>query len=525
MNLKRIIIGIIFVSIIVSCNVAFASDFNENNTLSADLVEISSDNSMMRGIDDNSLEESSNFQITSNNECIVFVGTNSTPDGKGTEEDPFATLELACNNVNSDGQKDKVTVNINEGTYYIGSYLKFNTLDLNIVGNGSVTLKNLYSDSDKQQSFGLLPQQEGNFTMSNIIFDASDYNINANYEDIDGWFTPFVNSAFLNTGNPFGSGFDDLITINNCKFVGYDNKIHPIWIMPQIMFVDNDKFVFNNCKFGKSTTDFGAYFVNHVADVRFNYCTFSEFSQGLGIRGASQDVTVAFDSCWLGHNNGYTSTFFMMATYNPGYLGDIGFDYRDDFLKNSLYANRHAVLVVSENYLGGNTYEIAGKLIWSDGTEDNIDKLGPMAVYLSADNGIIPSTAILENGTFNVTYTSDSDYHEIVVVLDGQKIKLNNKINFTLNAPTITYGDNQNITVTFPTNVKGTVYVTVNNNTYHKYVDDQNNATVSIDDILAKGNYPVQVSFAYDKNEYDIVSPASNSNYYTVEEIDVLVLH
>ena len=80
--------------------------------------------------------------------------------------------------------------------------------------------------------------------------------------------------------------------------------------------------------------------------------------------------------------------------------------------------------------------------------------------------------------------------------LSQKNYKLNNKINFTLNAPTITYGDNQNITVTFPTNVKGTVYVTVNNNTYHKYVDDQNNVTVPIDDILAKGNYPVLVSFA-----------------------------
>ena len=49
-------------------------------------------------------------------------------------------------------EKDKVTVNIKEGTYYLGSYLKFNTNNLNIIGNGSVIIKNLYSD--KEQSFG-----------------------------------------------------------------------------------------------------------------------------------------------------------------------------------------------------------------------------------------------------------------------------------------------------------------------------------------------------------------------------------
>ena len=65
------------------------------------------------------------------------------------------------------------------------------------------------------------------------------------------------------------------------------------------------------------------------------------------------------------------------------------------------------------------------------------------------------------------------EFGDVVIRASNNQIKLNNKINFTLNAPTITYGDNQNITVTFPSNVNGTIYVTVNNKTYRKYCDNQ----------------------------------------------------
>ena len=501
---SKILILAIFLVFICCVSAASAAE-NDNVTASGDelaVEEVAADDvideqdtlaSQEVGVDEKLAGDSSS-------EYVVWVGTNSTPNGQGTEDDPFPTLDLACNNYNAGEQKDKVTVNVLEGNYTIGSYLIFNTNNLNINASGSVILKNVYDN--QKQSFGL--SSSGNFTMSNVIVDASNYHpADPEYAD-NYWFTPFVGDE------------DNTITFNNCIFTGFEADKQ---ILPNYAHNYNNDWVFNYCKFlssnGEMFGEFGDFYDG--GSVTFNYCVFSAEFKSIALYDCG---SVIFDSCWLGHNNGYTSTFFMMASYRPGYYGEIGFDYRVDFLKDSLYANRHAVLDVSENYLGDNTYEIIGKLIWNDGTDDNIDKLGSMTVYLSADNGNIPSSTTLENGTFNVTYTSDSDYHEIVVVLDGQKIKLNNKINFTLNAPTITYGDNQNITVTFPTNVNGTVYVTVNNNTYPKYVDDQNNVTVPIDDILSKGIYPVQVSFAYDKNEYNVVSPASNSNYYTVEEID-----
>ena len=450
----------------------------------------------------------SDGEDTGSSEKVIYVGTNSTIDGRGTEDDPYATLELACNNYNAGEQKDTVNVIINDGTYYIGSYLKFNTNNLNIIGNGHVTIKNLYND--KGQSFG----SNCNFSMSNIIFNASNFASTCSYSQ-DEWFTPFI-------GNNADIIFDNCTFADYCEVVdGLYNYILPVgvdWNAGEyVNLFENDNIVFNSCQFVGSRGMCVAN-IEYPCKLIFNYCNFGgKFSnEGFGI--FKNGATVIFDSCWLGHNNGYTNAFFDLRNYAPGHYGEIGFNYRADFLKDSLFANRHAILDVSENYLGDNVYEIIGKLMWNDGTNDNIDKLGSMIVYLSADNGNIPSTATLENGTFNVTYTSDSDYHEITVELDSQKIKLNNKINFTLNAPTITYGDNQNITVTFPTKVNGTVYVTVNNNTYHSpYVDDQNNVTVSIDDILYKGIYPVDVYFACDKNEFDVVVYGTS---HAVEEID-----
>ncbi|MBE6500458.1 MAG: Ig-like domain repeat protein, partial [Methanobrevibacter thaueri] len=516
MNLTKFSILVLFILVIISCNAVSASNLSFDGNYSqieGDVAEIDSDNMPIKQIDETVLEDSPNTQSSSTEDYTIYVGTNSTHDGKGTEEDPYATLELACNNYNSAGQqKDTVNVVINDGTYYMGSYLKFNTNNLNIIGNGSVIIKNLYND--KEQSFG----SNCNFSMSNIIFNASNFNYVADFSK-NAWFVPFIGS----NGN---------IIFDNCTFADYNdfdtnNRFYNC-ILPQGINFNtwamlnsfiNDNIEFNYCQF-ISSHKMAIGYIDYPCNVRFNYCNLGgNFFEGLGL---FDGTTFVFDSCWLGHNNGYTDTFFAMKTYNPqGQNVYNGFMYRNTPIKNSLFANRHAVLEVSENYLGNNTYEIIGKLLWNDGTDDNINKLGSMTVYLSADNGIIPNTATLENGAFNVTYSSDSDYHEITVEWDSQKIKLNNKLNFTLNAPTINYGDNQNITVTFPTNVNGTVYVTVNNKTYRKYCDNQNNVTVTIDDILTKGNYSVDVSFAHDKNEFDVVlHDLPSKSYYTVDEFD-----
>ena len=429
MTLKRLILIMIVVCVVISCNTAYASDLSLDNVTShenSDFMEINLGNENMGALEADTLENSPDIQTIASDDYVVWVGTNSTPGGKGTEDDPFPLLDSACVDANNGGSKSKVTVNIKEGTYYMGSYLKFDTHNLCINGSGLVILKNSFSDNNKQQSFGFLSPESGNFTMNNIVFDASDYNITKRYLVTDGWFSPFMNLEWVYDDDEedyvWAPVNNNIIEFNNCQWVGYENKQYPVNMVSKNNYVGTDNITFNYCRFSSSDGPL-IDCSNYVAPtIRFNYCVFSLFTSGIGV--SKPKTTTILDSCWLYHNNGYVDSFYAMANYNPGYQGEIGFRFRSP----GMTINRHAVLEVSENYLGDNTYEIVGTLIWNDTkTNDNIDKLGSMIVYLSANNGnFSKQTTTLENGVFKVNYTGESDYHQITVLLDGQKIKLNN---------------------------------------------------------------------------------------------------
>ena len=138
--------------------------------------------------DDVESEESSNRNV-SDEEYIIYVGKNTTSDGgNGSYENPFATLKLACANV-SDG-KNKVTLNIFEGSYVLDSHLKFNTSNLKIQGMGNVVIKSL-NITDADLNWATIfsnPLITGisltgplvNFTYSNLIFDGSGWGLDDN---------------------------------------------------------------------------------------------------------------------------------------------------------------------------------------------------------------------------------------------------------------------------------------------------------------------------------------------------------
>ena len=126
------------------------------------------------------------------NEVVIYVGQNRTDDGgNGSYENPFSTFDLAQSNVNGE---DKVIVNVFNGNYTIGSLLKFNTSNLFIQGIGdNVIIKNRYSGSGYTQAFGLV-SDSANFTISNIIFDASNWNVGVMGTR---YFMPFFGNANL----------------------------------------------------------------------------------------------------------------------------------------------------------------------------------------------------------------------------------------------------------------------------------------------------------------------------------------
>ena len=480
MNIKKITIIMLVFFIFISFNIVSASDIIANDTLEysipQDIVD-DSDYSLESVTEtplsssndsDYSLESvietpisSSDFApdvISSNesdDEYVIYVGQNITSDGgNGSYENPFATLDLAC--VNVSGGKEKVNLNIFNGTYYIGSELRFNTNNLNINSvNGDVIIKNLYDANNKKQSIGLTSTL-ANYTCSNIIFDAS------------GW-------TKKNAGTRWFAALKGQVNLgifNNCTFTGFDYT--------HIMYNEKNNLVYNNCKF-INITDSHLGFSGACSDmnVTFNYCIFGATFMVIGMDDAE---SVIFNDVWFGQSN------------IPSYISDY-------LSRDNLHILRYAKLNVFENYLGNNQYEIIGKLMWNDTTDDDIDKLGPMTVTLSSSSGDLPETAILQDGIFRVIYNSTASTHDVTAKLDNEIIPLNfNTTDMTVNASDIIIGQDQNITVTLPQDFNGTLSIKVNNKTYETTVDNTNSITYKIPDVLPAGKHVIDVIFADEKN-------------------------
>ena len=143
---KKYIILLLFV-VFISINVCFASDNNQSVIDVSNQVNISDEeynliqspkNDEINDVGDIiAIEENSKDLIGEDNDSLViYVGQNSSSDGgNGTYENPYSTLKLACDNVNGE---ETTIINIFNGTYLVGSELKFDTNNLIINGLGKV---------------------------------------------------------------------------------------------------------------------------------------------------------------------------------------------------------------------------------------------------------------------------------------------------------------------------------------------------------------------------------------------------
>ena len=485
---KKLLCLIVVVSILFSLSFVSASELNSTDNLQNEIQEG----------DIGSLNEESNqinldkAEIISSQESepqlelnvhSVYVGENITSDGgNGSKENPYNNLELVQSNYGE--SPDKIEINLYNGTYFIGPGLTFNTSDLSINSvNGNVILKNLKNEANIKQAF-ILTNVGANFTMSNIIFDCSDYTQSFSKNQ---YFLPYN-----------GAGYSNII-YNNCTFTGFN--YNPATYLTE--FNDNgnndplyDNILFNSCKFVNFT---GRYLYKFKSsNLTFRYCLFLVrfTTNGVspnGIAVGSNENSVIFDSNWFGQNN---ITFDYFYRYN--YDGTVKERYTNF---DSYLFTKYAEFHIYENYLGNNKYEIIGKLMWNDSTTDNIDKLGSMIVKLSSETGNLTETAILENGTFKVIYNGTSSNHKITAKLDSQEINLTfTNIDMSLNSPTIAIGNNQNITATFNQAVNGTIIVTVNEKDYLENLKDLSSITVAITEPLSPATYDVIVSFVDEDN-------------------------
>lgn len=495
--------SLLILSIIFTMGVVSASE-DMNNTFVC-INEINDDSISV----DNSFDgiiptESSNDDLSDENDYVIYVGNkNSTEEGNGSYENPFSTLNNAHSNIKE--YKKSITLNIFEGIYYLDSDLRFNTSNLNIQSvSGNVIFKNFdnikgtSSNPGSQIAFGTLSSNV-NFTMNGITFDASDWTlVNGRYN----YFAPFV-------------GDNANVTFNNCTFTGYNNKVSIL--MPECIV----NYIFNNCKFIEFENTRNLIPGVKNCEYIFNYCIISaKFSKGIGMSSAERAV---FINCWYGQNTDHCLLFYT----------------EKDVLRTNIYElGRFAVFHVTENYLGNNQYEIVGKLMWNDTTDDDIDKLGPMTVTLSSTTGDLPETAILQDGTFRVIYNSTASTHDVTAKLDKEIITLNfNTTDMTVETSDIIIGQDQNITVTLPQDFNGTLSIKVNNKTYESTVNNTKSVTYQIPDVLPAGTHEINVIFADEENhiygmnstaitvskvsDYDFDATVNPTNVYLGDSVSI----
>ena len=460
MNIKKLFILVLVISIIFSVAVVSAAG-NETthdivtNTNELEIIEINNENIEM--------ENKENQEMLSDNidSIEIYVGENKTTDGgNGSYYNPYSTLELACQNVNGE---NKATINIFNGTYYLGSLLKFNTSNLFINGiNGDVIIRNEKDTTWDQQAFSL-QSPVANFTMNNIIFNSS-------VTAVGGQFTPFIGTA-------------DYGTYINCTFKG------TLYTLLYGSKEFNSRFInciirdFDYCLFRDNLE--GSKFVY------FENCIFLNPKMSYLWQTMSYGKNISINGAWFGQNK------------IADYVRNIGTFKNGNYIYVDIPITRYAIFSVSQNYLGGNQYEIVGRLTWN-GTDssEGMENFPPMTVTLSSDTGEIQSTVTLVNGTFKVNYTSNSLKDTIIVQLDYQKITLNfNTADIQVEPVNIYYGDDQNLTLKFNKPISGILNITINNKTYEKIeVDNSDLFVYTIKDILTEGKYLIQIVLYNNEN-------------------------
>ncbi|WP_133241912.1 Ig-like domain-containing protein [Methanobrevibacter thaueri] len=459
MNFK-IIFGLILVCfIITSMSIVTAEDMDNNTNISKQSDEVN-----LNEINDkNSLEVTQDTVILAEEDShVIYVGQNKTADGgNGTSNNPFESFELASKNVS--GEK-KVEINVYNGTYYLDSDLKFNTSNLIINGIGQVVIKNLQNKDGAYASFGL-SFSSGNFTFSNLIFDGS---------NCSSFSSVSINKPLFHVFK----GTAELGILYNCTFTGFNNVN---------MFSNQFNRKFIRCNF---IDTYNYICLDNWYDaqiVDFEYCIISQeiYIGRMPLNNARLNIT--FNNVWFGTNK--------IDNY-------LHYEASSNLIPVQVSSNviRYAIFSASENYLGNNTYEIIGKLVWNDTTTEGIELLNPMIVKISSRTGNAPKTVILENGTFRIIYNSTYQDNTVEIELDSQEVILEFKNGIQAIANPIYVGDEQIITVILPQAINGIVNITVSNITYEVPSNGLSKFNFTVPDELLEGNYQVDVKIIDNKN-------------------------
>ena len=473
---RFILLAIFIFFILSSITVISATDLNESLPYSDDSLNSIVGNDL---IEENHFAESK-FEnrgyegLSEGNWTEIYVGQSTEGVGDGSYENPFSSVELACNNISGE---QKVSINIFNGTYEIKSLLNINSSNIIVQGiNGSVILD--YSNKEKNSHSFVLENDFSNITFNNIIFNAKDL----------GYTSYFILTKSSNNTYVF----------NDCTFIFPRLKV---WMNEYPG--SSNQFKFYNCLFESISTRtipiFSSNSLNReILNIHFDYCIFNlpkvRYLCSLIVNETTDELIndISINNSWF-----FSNSFLGCLSVPPmGY-------YSGNTLPDRVFpVNRYAIFSVSQNYLGNNQYEILGKLTWN-GTEDQdgMENFKPMDVTLKSTTGDINQTATLVNGTFRAIYTSSAVNHKVTATLDNEGIDLEfTTVNITSYPVMIYYSEDQNITFNFTQPITANVTVTVSNGSYNKTekveIIDKDSITYTVLDTLKEGTYDVEINLA-----------------------------
>ena len=392
---------------------------------------------------------------------VLYVGPNDN-DGDGTIENPYANLFIAWGeNINKLDitSPTNIIINFMEGVYSFaeedfaiiderGYDVDEDIMCFILNENMNITLQSFNKNSVNFtfEEGAYLPLDFYNHKCAGI--KLSGINLFLDLEDIS------MPGAFVFNG-------DGKVVYEKCMFV-VNSTFYLGDTSNEMMFVD--------CIFdgkGDGYLSFSdAYNLNLIS---INYATFYNLS-GPSFNHYNIDLSgmVNANYNWWGSNVGFSDS--------------------------NVNASIFAVYNTTVNYIGDNQWEVLGKLTWNDGTTEGIERLYDMPVSLSSTTGTFnESNPVLKDGSFKVTYTSDSLVHEINALCDRENQTLNfiKTLDIGVIAEDITYGEYANVTVTVSDSVDAMINVTVNEQTYSAKADTK--VIVPIMELLNIGNYTVDV--------------------------------
>ncbi len=470
MKYKYLITLLLIVSVCLSINVIAATDVNltfDDNLSNQEIIideyddDISSSlNELSYSNDDNYISNSNQNELSEDNSYYEINVT--TDDGTvGDYEEGTDPLYSAVNKINENENIQNVTLNIANGRYQMFPTEMFylnNVKNMVVNGDGNeVIIEPLMPEMELNRYFGF--EHSANVIFNNIIFDMSS----------------------LEEGDFAGACSELPVTYNECTFIGGSNSLFGN--------IADTRYI--NCAFYNFTSDYLFDVLSKFA--YFENCVFSNLDAIRLSKTATKSAydqgkyNYTFNGVWFGNNQ--------IPTYITSYPANVntpGF---------TLPIDKYALFTVFEKYLGDNQYEIVGKLTWN-GTDssEGMENFPPMTVTLTSTTGEIQNVTLV-NGTFKAIYTSESSEHKVTAKLDSEEQNLTfTNIALNLNAPTINFGENQNIVVNLSKPVTGIVTVTVNGKDYPITIDNSDSIAVPIDETLNVGTHDVNVTFIDEEN-------------------------